>query len=818
MCWSRPRWLTACGSTPPPATGPTRDIRERAYRANNVGVALLEQLKYPEAAAAFREALTIDPTLAIGRLNLSLALMYEQDLEGAAREATTAAALMPTAPQPPYVLGLVARAQNRNDEARGFFDKVRQFDAADVGVNVNLAQIALEDRRYTDAVTALEPIVKNEPYHVTAAYVLGLALTRSGRTDEGQPLLERAQQLRRASYAVTFGTGYLEQGRYAEAVASTGSEPELVSHETPPARFTAARLAAPTSPAASARSGASTPSATLRQRRRSADDSPPRICPMPACATSPRDSAAGNRSWTSTATATLTWSSSLDGASSCIDTIRTTPGPTRQPAPDSSPFRAATSPSASLPLMSTTTVRPICSCSAFWRAASIGMTARGTSPMSRAHSSFRDSLHYPAPRRSWMWTTTATWTSSSPAWPTSRRPGNSGPAPACSRRSSRPRRSQLLRNNGNGSFTDITSAAKLSRRGHAIAVVPTDFDNHRDIDLLVVNSDSAPQLFSNQRDGTFRDVAVEVGLAGAASSGQILTAVAVGDVNKDDSPDFFFARTGTSVLALSNGQGRFNISDAAESLRGVTAAQFADYDNDGLLDLLAMSPAGLGVTRNVGPSWIDVTAAAVGDAPDAAGGLVRSLSVADVDLDGDIDIVATTRDQASVWRNSGDPRNRSLRVQLRGRVTNRSGVGSKVQVRAGSLSSRFETSAATPAVAPSDILFGLGARAGADVTRVLWPSGIVQAETAPAAAGQAGPGAAVAVPRRRARSQAFVLSVPIRVERRAIRVCHRFPWRRRDGLLGRPRHIQSPRPGRVRAHPWRSSEAGWRPLAAADYE
>ena len=49
---------------------------------------------------------------------------------------------------------------------------------------------------------------------------------------------------------------------------------------------------------------------------------------------------------------------------------------------------------------------------------------------------------------------------------------------------------QLLRNNGNGSFTDITRAAKLDRRGHAIAIVPTDFDNHRDIDLLIVNSDA----------------------------------------------------------------------------------------------------------------------------------------------------------------------------------------------------------------------------------------------------------------------------------------------------------------------------------------
>ena len=75
-------------------------MRERAYRENNVGVALLEQLKYSEAATAFREALAADKTLGIGHLNLALALMYDQDLEGAAKEASEAARLVPAAPGP----------------------------------------------------------------------------------------------------------------------------------------------------------------------------------------------------------------------------------------------------------------------------------------------------------------------------------------------------------------------------------------------------------------------------------------------------------------------------------------------------------------------------------------------------------------------------------------------------------------------------------------------------------------------------------------------------------------------------------------------
>ena len=72
---------------------------------------------------------------------------------------------------------------------------------------------------------------------------------------------------------------------------------------------------------------------------------------------------------------------------------------------------------------------------------------------------------------------------------------------------------------------------------------------------------------------------------------------------------------------------------------------------------------------------------------------------------------------------------RSLRVRLTSRVSNRSAVGAKIEMRAGSLRQQHETYAATPAPAPADVLFGLGDRAGADVVRVLWPSGILQAET-----------------------------------------------------------------------------------------
>ncbi len=722
----------ACGCAPgePEPAGVTREVRERAYRANNVGVALLEQLNYADAAAAFRGALATDATLAIARLNLALALMYDQDLDGAAREATEAARQMPDAPQPQYVLGLVARAQSRNDEARTFFERVRQIDPDDVGANVNLAQIHLEAQRYTDASALLLPMVAREPYHVTAAYVLGLALSRGGSPEAGQRLLERAQTLRRASYAVTFGTGYLEQGRYAEAVASSGAEPDLVDSAVPAAAFTPASISpasqtpAPAAPSpvvgrrfqpselteagarelAAALGGGSTPIdadgdgdldmvivSRGAQRLLRQDDGGAWV---DATAGSGLESVPAG----SVGTGVVSADYDNDGAA---DLFVLRHGASSLYHNDGRGRFADVTRSAGLP-----PYRALPSSAAF-----VDVDHDGDVDIVIAGIADIDATRRQGARERTF-------------------PAEFAPAPL-----------QLLRNNQNGTFTNITREARLERSGHAVAIVPTDFDNHRDLDLLVVYSDAPPALFANQRDGTFRDVAADAGLGSIGVGDAVeVRAVAVGDVDKDDAPDFFFADASGGTLALSDGRDCFATTRLAATESPVTAAQFIDYDMDGLLDLLMWSADGPRVQRNLGSTWSDVSSRAVqgaASAPAASG--LRGFVAADMDRDGDTDVVAAAGDGAvSLWRNSGDARNRSLRIELRGRVTNRAAVGSKVQVRAGSLSARLETSAASPAVAPADVVVGLGPRPGAEAARVLWPSGILQAETtAPAADGQA---------------------------------------------------------------------------------
>jgi hypothetical protein len=287
--------------------------------------------------------------------------------------------------------------------------------------------------------------------------------------------------------------------------------------------------------------------------------------------------------------------------------------------------------------------------------------------------------------------------------------------------------SRLLRNNGNATFTDITTAAGLQGVMAPVAIAPTDYDNRRDIDLLTLAPGSRPKLFRNLRTGAFADEAAAAGLPDAGA----YTALALGDVNQDGFVDAFFGlESAPGTWALSDGRGRFRLDTALPASRAARAAQIFDYDNDGLLDLFVLTADGAHVLRNIGRGWQDQTARTVPAALQQIARTARGIAAGDVDLDGDEDLVSQLGNgDVRIWRNDEGNRHRSVRVRLTGRVSNRSGIGSKVELRAGSLHQRMETAAATPATVPADLVVGLGNRTAPDVVRVLWPAGILQAET-----------------------------------------------------------------------------------------
>ena len=674
--------------------------REDAYRASNIGVAYLEQYDYEAAAKSFRRALAIDGSLVLARINLAIAYFHGADLAAARREAEAAVSTTPDAPHVHYILGLIAKAENRVADAIAAFGRVLAIDDRDVGTRVQLAQLHLQQQEYDRAAALLRPAIEAEPYHVTALYTLALALMRGGQAGEGRQVMADFQRIREAGYATAFSNNYLEQGRYAEAITSTGAEAELVDRALPRVRFAvttriaAAEVSDPGSGSSRARTAALGP---LGRGVTLAD---------------------------------------FDGDGD-LDLLDVSSGRLRAFANDKGRFTDATP-----------RLRLAQPASGFVPVAIIAGDYDNDGrpdlfvPGAGGHALYRQTesgTFEDVTARAGITKTSGFFRSAAfvdidhdgdlDLFLVGTLADGGEPLPAPDRLDGLPANNVLLRNNGNGTFTDITAEARLATPPlHGYAVVPTDYDNRRDVDLLVAGPGRAPVLFKNLRDGSFRDVAAEVGLPGAGQ----YAAVAAADVDKDGFTDFFFGRTGEpSILMFGDGRGGFRAAAAAPASENVTAAQFLDYDNDGLLDLVAVASEQLQIRRNLGREWADVTAVAVPEELRArdSGERLHSFAAGDLDGDGDSDLVVKTGGgDLVVLENQGGSRNRSLTVRLTGRVSNRSAIGARVELRAGSLRQRLEVSSAWPAPASADLVFGLGTRAQADVVRVLWPAGILQSE------------------------------------------------------------------------------------------
>jgi len=277
----------------------------------------------------------------------------------------------------------------------------------------------------------------------------------------------------------------------------------------------------------------------------------------------------------------------------------------------------------------------------------------------------------------------------------------------------------VLRNNGNGTFLDLTDeAGLLVDSSQSRALVFADFDGDHDTDLFVGNADAPSLLFANSRLGKF---SIAEAFSPPISKGAV--AAAQRDIDRDGDSDLLVAVDDSLYLYTNDGEAAFQGAKVPLpqnlGIAGVGRINVFDYNNDGWSDLLLVDAEGrsLGLLEGFrGNHFRDVSTQT---GLSRLWGRIADVATADLDGDGSQDILLQTRDRGPlVLKNSGT-RRRWIDVQLAGAKVNRNGYGSTVEIAVGGHYQK-------QTVRDGRIHFGLGNLPGIDVVRVTWPNGVAQ--------------------------------------------------------------------------------------------
>jgi hypothetical protein len=312
---------------------------------------------------------------------------------------------------------------------------------------------------------------------------------------------------------------------------------------------------------------------------------------------------------------------------------------------------------------------------------------------------------------------------------------------------------QLFHNNGDGTFTEVSKQSGVAAvsGSYPMTCVAADYDNDGWPDIYVACDSTPSWLFRNQHDGTFREEALERGIAlsedGMEQAGM---GVAVGDFDLDGNLDVFKTNFSddTNVLYRNDGKGNFDDVTIRSGLGVETryvgwGTGMFDLDNDGLLDLFVATGTVYPevekkqpaypfrtprlVFRNLGDGrfeeLIEQAGPGVSDVHSS-----RGCAFGDFDNDGDIDVLIWNMNEPpSLLRNDLAQGGRWLKVQLVGVRSNRSAIGARVTVRYGKKQQVQEVSAQSSFYSVNDrrLHFGLGPETIADLT-IRWPNGATE--------------------------------------------------------------------------------------------
>lgn len=310
----------------------------------------------------------------------------------------------------------------------------------------------------------------------------------------------------------------------------------------------------------------------------------------------------------------------------------------------------------------------------------------------------------------------------------------------------------LYRNNGDGTFTDVTGSSHIAKYiGKGMGVAFADYDGDGLTDVFVSNDTYPNFLLHNNGDGTFKDVALEAGVAYTSNGSSVAGMGAeFRDLNNDGLPDIFHTPMfGNTFPLYRNSKNQFDDITEVSGLTAVSRRLTAygtgafDFDNDGLKDLFTANGAILDnemevlhrpaqlpnsllqnngdfhfadVSSTAGPSFL-------------APKIHRGAAFGDFNNDGKIDLVVTAlNDKPQLLMNRSSSENHWIIIKLVGTKDNRDGLGTKIKIR---IKNDVQFNEATTAVGYSSssdkrVHFGLGNATVIDKIELSWPTGIKQ--------------------------------------------------------------------------------------------
>jgi len=306
-----------------------------------------------------------------------------------------------------------------------------------------------------------------------------------------------------------------------------------------------------------------------------------------------------------------------------------------------------------------------------------------------------------------------------------------------------PETNLLFHNNCNGTFTDVSAKAGIARfKSRAMGVTAADFDLDGYPDIYVANDKTENFLFHNEKNGTFKEIAVPAGVA-YGQNGENTSAMGpvLADLAGAGRPDLWV--TDSKYNRLMRNTGKLEFEDVTERA-GISqlAAQYVswgtgvqDFDNDGRDDifivhggLIHLIPQEHSVFRNAGGMKFEDVSRAAGAFFEVKS-VGRGAAFADYDNDGKIDaFIVNLGGPAFLLHNTSPETNHWIAVKLVGHKSNRDGIGAQVEVVAGSLRQQHERVGGSGYLSANDprLHFGLGAAAKIDRITVTWPSGVKQ--------------------------------------------------------------------------------------------